>query len=151
MCTVMGAQDAKHSVFLSWKASPDAAKQPKLTYNVYRADSPCSPSASFKQIASGVTATSYNDPSVPPGSYCYQVKSVVSGREGPPSNQASAVVPSQAFALPASTSEPLILIALVLVVVGFYAFREIKTCMVQKVKRGTPHGSEGLGSGQQMK
>jgi hypothetical protein len=147
MCTEMGTQGAKHSVSLTWKPSPDATKKPQLIYNVYRADSLCSPSASFKRIASGVTTTSYNDPSVPPGSYCYQVKSVVNGREGAPSNQASAVVPSQAFALPLSTTESLILIALVLVVIGFYAFRSMKTHIVPKVKRGTSHGSEGLGSG----
>jgi hypothetical protein len=147
MCTAMGAQGTKHSVSLSWKPSPDAAKQPQLRYNVYRADSPCSPSASFKRIALGLTTTSYNDPDVAPGSYCYQVKSVVNGREGLPSNQASAVVPSQAFAIPLSTTEPLILIALVLVVVGFYTVRSIKTHIAQKVKQGTPHGPEGLGSG----
>jgi hypothetical protein len=71
--------------------------------------------------------TAYDDSNVPPGSYCYHVKSVVNGIESVPSNQASAVVPSQALSLLLSTSGVLILVALILVVVGFCAFRGMKT------------------------
>jgi hypothetical protein len=77
--------EAQHNVSLTWMASPDAASNPSLTYNVYRA--PGCAGAFSKRNVIPVSTTTYLDASVPPGSYCYQVTSVLSGTEGPPSNQ----------------------------------------------------------------
>jgi hypothetical protein len=86
------AARAQHSVTLSWTASTDAAANPSLTYNVYR--SPTCTGAFAKRNASPVAATSYVESDVLPGSYCYQVTSVLSGSEGAPSNQAAVLIPA---------------------------------------------------------
>jgi len=83
---------AQHTVSLTWTASTDAAANPSLAYNVYRATT-CG-GAFAKVNASPVAATNYSDSAVLPGSYCYQVTSVLSGAEGSPSNQAAALIPS---------------------------------------------------------
>ncbi len=84
--------EAQHNVSLTWLASPDAASNPSLTYNVYR--SPGCTSTFLKRNASPVSTTTYLDASVAPGSYCYQVTSVLSGIEGSPSNQVAVVIGS---------------------------------------------------------
>ena len=86
------AARAQHSVTLNWTASTDAAANPSLTYNVYR--SPTCTGAFAKRNASPVAATSYVESDVLPGSYCYQVTSVLSGSEGSPSNQAAVLIPA---------------------------------------------------------
>ncbi len=87
---------AQHSVSRTWTASTDAAANPSLAYNVYR--SPICTGAFAKLNASPLAATNYLDAAVLPGaSYFYQVTYVLSGSEGPPSNQAAAVIPSQAL------------------------------------------------------
>ena len=83
---------AQHNVNLTWLASSDAASNPSLTYNVYRS-SGCTSTFS-KRNSSPVSTTSYLDASVAPGSYCYQVTSVLSGTEGSPSNQVAVVIGS---------------------------------------------------------
>jgi hypothetical protein len=86
------AARAQHSVTLNWTASTDAAANPSLTYNVYR--SPTCTGTFAKRNASPVAATSYVESGVLPGSYCYQVTSVLSGAEGAPSNQAAVLIPT---------------------------------------------------------
>jgi hypothetical protein len=86
------AARAQHSVTLNWTASTDAAANPSLTYNVYRS-STCTGTFA-KRNASPVAATSYVESDVLPGSYCYQVTSVLSGAEGAPSNQAAVLIPA---------------------------------------------------------
>jgi hypothetical protein len=82
----------QHNVQLTWLASPDAPANPSLTYNVYR--SPTCNGSFTKLNSAPVVATSFTDTNVVPGSYCYQVTSLLSGVEGAPSNQ-SAVVAAQ--------------------------------------------------------
>ena len=84
---------AQNSVNLTWTASADAAANPSLAYNVYR--SPICTGAFVKMNASPVAATGYLDSGVLPGSYCYQVNSVLSGVEGSASNQAAVLIPGQ--------------------------------------------------------
>jgi hypothetical protein len=84
------AARAQHSVTLTWTASTDAAANPSLTYNVYR--SPTCTGTFAKRNASPITSTSYAETGVLPGSYCYQVTSVLSGSEGAPSNQAAVLI-----------------------------------------------------------
>ncbi len=87
-----GAQT--HSVALTWTASASAAANPSLTYNVYRSPG-CS--GTFTRLnSSAVTATSFTDAGVAPGTYCYQVTAVLNGSESAPTNQAAAVVPAPA-------------------------------------------------------
>ena len=82
---------AQHTVNLTWTASSDATGNPSLAYNIYRA-STCG-STFTKLNASPLAATAYLDAAVQPGSYCYQVTSVLSGAESAPSNQAAALIP----------------------------------------------------------
>jgi hypothetical protein len=83
---------AQYTVRLSWTASSDAAANPSLTYNVYRAAT-C-PGHFAKINAAPVSGTSYVDTSASTGAaYCYQVTAVLSGVESVPSNQAIAAVP----------------------------------------------------------
>lgn len=86
---------AQDRVRVSWTASSDAAGNPSLTYNVYRAGS-C-PGQFAKLNAAPLSGTSYLDTNVAIGTvYCYQVTAVLSGIESLPSNQAIAAVPSPA-------------------------------------------------------
>jgi fibronectin type 3 domain-containing protein len=90
----LGATPAysQRTIKITWQASPDAAGNPSLTYNVYRASS-CGGQFS-KLNSAGISATSYVDPSVATGAaYCYQVTAVLNGAESVPSNQAFAKVP----------------------------------------------------------
>jgi fibronectin type 3 domain-containing protein len=80
------------SVRLSWVASSDAAGNPSLTYNVYRASS-C-PGQFIKLNTSAIAVTTYVDPGVAVGAaYCYQVTAFLNGVESTASNQATTAVP----------------------------------------------------------
>jgi hypothetical protein len=83
---------AQYTIRITWTASVDAAANPSLTYDVYRA-STCG--GHFVKInAAPVANTNYLDASVATGAaYCYQVTSVLGGVSSAPSNQAVAVVP----------------------------------------------------------
>lgn len=83
---------AQNSVRVSWTPSSDAAGNPSLTYNVYRANS-CP--GQFTQLNSvPLSGTSYLDTNVAMGAaYCYQVTAVLDGVESIPSSQATAAVP----------------------------------------------------------
>jgi fibronectin type 3 domain-containing protein len=83
---------SQYTVRIFWTASSDAAANPSLTYNVYRAAA-CA--EHFAKLNSApVTGTSYVDTNVGAGAaYCYQVTAVLSGVESVPSNQAVAAVP----------------------------------------------------------
>jgi len=83
---------AQHNVSLTWTASTSAAGNPSLTYNIYRS-SGCSSTFAILNTAP-ISATSFLDIAVPPGTYCYQATAVLAGLESTPSNQASAVVPA---------------------------------------------------------
>lgn len=83
---------SQYNVRVTWTASTDAAANPSLTYNVYRAAT-CS--GHFTKLnASPVTTTSYFDNTAATGAaYCYQVTAVLSGLESVPSNQATVALP----------------------------------------------------------
>jgi len=83
---------SQYAVKLTWSASSDAAANPSLTYNVYRAAA-C-PEHFVKINSVPVTGTSYADTNVGAGAaYCYQVTAVLSGVESVPSNQVVAAIP----------------------------------------------------------
>ena len=83
---------AQHNVSLVWTASTSASGNPSLTYNVYRS-SGCSGTFALLNTMP-ITATSFLDTAVPPGTYCYQATAALAGLESTPSNEASAVVPA---------------------------------------------------------
>ena len=86
---------AQHSASLSWTASPDAAANPSLGYNIYRLSGACptSGTAGFTKLnATPISTTTYTDASVGLGSFCYYVTATLNGAESVPSNTASAVV-----------------------------------------------------------
>lgn len=91
----LGAMSARaqHIVQVSWTASSDAAGNPSLAYNVYRAGS-CA--GQFTKLNSApLSGTSYSDTHVAIGAvYCYQVTAILDGVESIPSNQTIAAVPS---------------------------------------------------------
>jgi hypothetical protein len=83
---------AQYTVRISWTASVDAAVNPSLTYNVYRA--PTCGGQFIKINPAPVTGTVYLDAGVATGAaYCYQVTAVLAGVSSAPSNQAIAAVP----------------------------------------------------------
>ena len=90
------AQSA-HNVSLTWSASADAAANPTLTYNVYRAPEACPagnviPSNGVK--VGNVPTPGYNDTAVLVGqSYCYFVTAALNGGESAPSNTAGGTIP----------------------------------------------------------
>jgi hypothetical protein len=86
---------AQHSASLTWTASPDAATNPKLGYNVYRLAGACpaSGTAGFTKLnTTPLTTTTFSDTSVTLGTFCYYVTATLNGAESVPSNTASAVV-----------------------------------------------------------
>ena len=93
------------SAYLAWTASSDAATNPSLAYNVYRAAS-CS--GTFAQInAAPIVTTNYLDNHPPAGSYCYRVTAVLNGTESVPSNTAAAtILPLQRPANQTTSSPP---------------------------------------------
>lgn len=82
---------ATHSVTLTWA---DTQNPSGTTYNVYRATGLCSGTPSWAKIGSAIAPKTYEDTTVQPGNYCYQVTATFNGMESPPSNTAAAPVPS---------------------------------------------------------
>lgn len=91
--TVALFAQAPHSAALTWTDTQNPAG---TTYKIYRATGLCSGSPTFSVLASAITAKTYQDTTVVPGNYCYQVTAVASGMESAPSNSALAPVPSSA-------------------------------------------------------
>jgi len=90
LCVTCMAQ-TQHVVTLTWT---DTANPSGTTYSVYRATGLCSGSPTFSKIASAVAPKTYDDTSVTPGNYCYQVTATANGMESAPSNTAMAPVPA---------------------------------------------------------
>jgi hypothetical protein len=86
-----------HNVVVTWAASPDAAANPGITYNGYRAVSACPPPSgvSFTKIDSTAAgALTFTDTAVTVATtYCYEITAVLNGLESAPSPQAQAVIP----------------------------------------------------------
>jgi hypothetical protein len=87
IATTAAAQQPVHKSTLNWIASPDAATNPTLFYNVYRALGPCPATGSPTTLANiGSTlagALSYVDVGVNVAqSYCYIVRSAVKDGSG---------------------------------------------------------------------
>ena len=81
--TLSLAQAASHSAAVSWTASVDASTS--LTYTISRGTGACTPTVpSLTVLKSGVTATSYSDTTVVPGSYCYSITAVMNGMSSAP-------------------------------------------------------------------
>jgi fibronectin type 3 domain-containing protein len=78
-------------VDLAWE---DTRNPSGTTYSVYRATGLCSGTPSWSKIATALTVKTYEDSTVQPGNYCYQVTATFSGVESAPSNTAAAPVPS---------------------------------------------------------
>jgi hypothetical protein len=86
----MLAQSA-HSVTVSWT---DALNPSGTTYDVYRASGSCAGTPVFvKMNAAPITALTYTDSGVAPGTYCYYVDAFLVGLVSAPSNNAPAAVP----------------------------------------------------------
>ena len=83
-----------HSVTLTWNASPDAATNPSLAYNIYRVAASCSSTATFTKInSSPISGLTYTDTNVVTGgTYCYTSTAILNGLESVFSNQAPAVI-----------------------------------------------------------
>lgn len=80
-----------HSVTLNWS---DTLNPTGTVYSVYRATGLCSGTPAFSKIASALAAKTYQDSTVIPGNYCYQVTATANTVESAPSNTALAPVPS---------------------------------------------------------
>lgn len=85
------AQTTTHSVTLTWS---DSLNPTGTTYSVYRATGLCSGTPTFSKLAVGVATKSYQDTTVTPGNYCYQVTATVNGVESSPSNPVQPPVPA---------------------------------------------------------
>lgn len=85
------AAQTTHSATLTWA---DTANPSGTTYSVYRAVGLCSGTPTWSKIASAVATKTYEDTTVQPGNYCYQVTATLNGMESAPSNTALAPVPS---------------------------------------------------------
>lgn len=88
-CSLIG--QTTHSVTLSWT---DTLNPTGTTYNVYRATGLCSGTPTFSKLATAISAKTYQDTTVTPGNYCYQVTATYNSVESAPSNSALAPVPS---------------------------------------------------------
>lgn len=75
------------SVVLAWNDN-----QASVTFNVYRAAAACpaTPAQFAKINAAPVTAKTYTDQDIAPGTYCYHVTALAGGLESDPSNKAEA-------------------------------------------------------------
>lgn len=89
--SVAHAQAAQHSVTLNWV---DASNPAGTTYNVYRATGLCTGTPTFSKIGSAITAKTYQDTTVTPGNFCYQVTATFNGSESVPSNSINPNVPA---------------------------------------------------------
>lgn len=95
------AQTGSHKVTLVWIASPDAAANPSLTYNVYRMSAPCPPDGSWPtanvtvtKIGSAIATPGFVDTAVVLGQmYCYATTSQLGTTESVVSNTSAAVIP----------------------------------------------------------
>ncbi len=80
-----------HSATVSWTASTDA--QTGLTYTISRGAGACTPTVpALAVLASGLTAVSYTDSTVVPGTYCYSVVATMGGSTSTPL-QGTGVIP----------------------------------------------------------
>lgn len=91
LAVMVAAQTPQHSVTLNWT---DTANPSGTTYTVYRAVGLCSGTPTFSKLATAVTVKTYQDSTVQPGNYCYQVTATANSVESAPSNTALAPVPS---------------------------------------------------------
>ena len=91
LIAALGVAQGSHSATLSWQ---DTQNPSGTTYSVYRATGLCSGTPTFSKIASALTAKTYQDTTVQPGNYCYEVTATFNGMESAPSNTALAPVPS---------------------------------------------------------
>jgi hypothetical protein len=90
-CVFLSGCHKKHSVMLSWEASPDSPGVHVIGYNVYRS---ANAGQQFDKIASRVTATNYEDPVEGGRSYVYAVTAVErGGRESRFSTQVRVTIP----------------------------------------------------------
>ena len=87
----LSSQTPQHSVTLAWT---DTANPSGTTYSVYRATGLCSGTPPFARLATAVAEKTYQDTTVQPGNYCYQVTATYNSVESAPSNSALAPVPS---------------------------------------------------------
>ncbi len=92
-----------HSATLHWNPPADVkSNSPATSYNVYRSkgkhsrDGKTDCDKKFKKIANVPSPkTEYTDTKVVAGQvYCYQVKTVLSGRESPPTPSVVAIIPA---------------------------------------------------------
>jgi hypothetical protein len=84
-----------HNAVLKWNASPDAAANPSLGYNVYKlaAACPTSGTAGFSKVnSSPISALTYTDTPLAIGPVCYYVTATLGGVESTPSNTAGGSV-----------------------------------------------------------
>lgn len=81
----------QHSATLTWA---DQYNPAGTTYTVYRAPGLCSGSPVMAKIATALAVKTYQDTTVQPGNYCYQVTATYQGMESGPGNSAGAAVPS---------------------------------------------------------
>jgi chitinase len=98
-----------HSVVVSWTASPDAAANPTLTYNVYRGPGTCLTTTTFTKLtASPISTLTYTDTNVTIGSwYCYASTAVLNGVESAPSaNEGGTATP-----IPVSASTTIVIVS----------------------------------------
>lgn len=96
-----------HSVQVSWGASPDAAANPTLTYNLYRAVSVCTGSPTFTKInTTPITGLTFTDTNVSVGNtYCYNVTAALNGLESIPSPSTPAVILPAPPGTPSTTAK----------------------------------------------
>ena len=93
LLTITGLMaQTQHSVGLTWTDTLNPSTG--TTYSVYRATGLCSGTPTFNKIATALVAKTYQDTTVIPGNYCYEVTASVNGMESAPSNTALAPVPS---------------------------------------------------------
>lgn len=71
------AQTPSHSITITWTDTSNPATG--TTYTIQKAAAPCTPAPTFAVLTSGLTAKTFQDTAVAPGTYCYQVSAVVSG------------------------------------------------------------------------
>jgi hypothetical protein len=90
-CVFLSGCHRKHSVTLSWEASPDSPGVHVIGYNVYRSTNP---GQQFDKIASRVASTSYEDRVEGGRSYVYVVTALDrTGRESRYSTQVRVAIP----------------------------------------------------------
>lgn len=84
------AQAATHSVILNWT---DASNPAGTTYSIYRAPSACTGTPVFAKITSGLTAKTYTDAALQPGTFCYAATATLNALESGQSNPFLAPIP----------------------------------------------------------